>query len=114
MPKRPSKPDINQIAASIVSPLSAPRPFVEDGAKSLAVKSHAKSVFLRELGDLCFTILRMHRPEAFQFILVNGAVLPIANLQLAFDSVRERFHPLRKCLGATDFGQEIAFLSILF
>jgi hypothetical protein len=30
--------------------------------------------------------------RAFQFFLVNGAVLVIANLQLVFDSTRERFH----------------------
>ncbi|HWY40914.1 MAG TPA: hypothetical protein VNX27_08980 [Chthoniobacterales bacterium] len=41
-------------------------------------------------------------------------MLPFANLQLAFDSSRERFHPLRKCLSANDFGQEVAFLSINF
>jgi len=53
-------------------------------------------------------------PEPLQFILVNSAVLPFANLQLAFDLSRERFHPLRKWFEANDFGQEIAFLSILF
>ncbi len=56
----------------------------------------------------------MQRPETFQFVLVNRTVRPYANLELAFDSVRERFHPLRKCFDANDFGQERAFLSILF
>ncbi len=56
----------------------------------------------------------MERPEALQFILVNSAVLPFANCELAIDLSRERFHPLRKCFGTNDFGQEIAFLSILF
>ena len=55
----------------------------------------------------------MQRPETFQFVLVNRTVLPCANLELAFDSVRERFHPLRKCFDANDFVQERAFLAIL-
>jgi len=54
----------------------------------------------------------MQWPEPLQFILVNSAVLPLANLQLMFDSEREGFHPLRKCFAANDFGQEIAFLSM--
>ena len=56
----------------------------------------------------------MQWPEPLQLILVNSAVLPFANLQLAFDLSRERFHSLRKCLGASYFGQDTAFCQSCF
>ncbi len=68
------------------------RPFVEDGAQSLAIEPQTESVFLRKLRDLCLSIFFVWRPETFQFVLVNGAVLPFANLQFVLDSARKRLH----------------------
>ena len=71
--------------------------FVEDGEQSLSVEPQTESVFLRKLRDLCLSMFLVQRPEAFQFMLVNGRarniVSPFANLQLVFDAARERFHP---------------------
>jgi hypothetical protein len=67
------------------------RPFIEDGAQSLAIESETESVFLCKLRDLCFPIFLVHRPQPFQVLLVNRAVLPLA-MHLAFDLSRKRFH----------------------
>jgi hypothetical protein len=67
------------------------RPFIEDGAQSLAIESETESVFLCKLGDLCFPIFLVQRPQPLQILLVNRAVLPLA-MHLAFDLSRERFH----------------------
>jgi hypothetical protein len=67
------------------------RPFIEDGAQSLAIESETESIFLCKKGDLCFPIFLVRRPHPFQVLLVNRAVLPLA-MHLAFDLSRERFH----------------------
>jgi hypothetical protein len=71
------------------------RPFIEDGAQSLAIESETESVFLCKLCDLCFPIFLVRRPQPLQVFLVNRAgsrnVLPLA-MHLAFDLSRERFH----------------------
>ena len=70
----------------------SPWPFIEDGTQSLAIEPQTESVFLGKLRDLCLSICLVWRPETFQFVLVNSAVLPFANLQFAFDSARKRLH----------------------
>ena len=67
------------------------RPFIEDGAQSLAIESETESVFLCKSRDFCFPIFLVHRPQPFQVLLVNRAVLPLA-MHPAFDLSRERFH----------------------
>jgi hypothetical protein len=67
------------------------RPFIEDGAQSLAIESETESVFLCKLRDLCFPIFLAHWPQPLQVILVNRAVLPLA-MHLALDLSGERFH----------------------
>jgi hypothetical protein len=44
------------------------------------------------LRDLGFSIFFVERPKASQVTLVNGAMLPYAELQFAVDLARERFH----------------------
>ena len=66
--------------------------FAKDGAQSLAIKLETESIFHRKLRDLCLSIFLVWRPEAFQFVLVNSAVLPFANLQFVLDSARKRLH----------------------
>ena len=91
----------------------ARRPFVEDGAHSLPVEPETESIFFRKLSDLCFALRLVLRPEAFQLMLVNSAVLPFANLQLAFDLTRELLHvPAPQLFRMNDFGQKRARLSI--
>jgi hypothetical protein len=67
------------------------RPFIEDGTQSLAIESETESVFLCKLRDLSFPIFLVHRPQSFQVLLVNRAVLPLA-MHLAFDLSGEHFH----------------------
>jgi hypothetical protein len=67
------------------------RPFIEDSAHSLAIESETESVFLCKLGDLCFPIFLVHRPQPFQVLLINRAVPPLA-MHLAFDLSGEHFH----------------------
>jgi hypothetical protein len=76
------------------------RPFIEDGAQSLAIESETESVFLCKLGDLCFPIFLVRRPQPLQVLLVNRAVLPLA-MHLAFDLSRERFHRFHLSFGLT-------------
>ena len=59
--------------------------FVENHAQPLAVEPQTESVFLCELRDFHLAILLSWRPEAFQLLLVNRAVLPLATLQFADD-----------------------------
>jgi len=83
---------------SITSPASFaiwPRPFVEDGAHSLAVEPQTESIFLRKLGDFCLSVFLVQWPDAFQVSLVNSAMRPRFAMHLAFDLFRERFH---RCL----------------
>ena len=54
------------------------RPFIEDGAHSLAIEPQMKPVFRRKLGDLFLSIFLVYRPNASQVLLVNQAVLPNA------------------------------------
>ena len=54
------------------------RPFVEYGVHSLAIEPQTEPVFPRKLGDLFFSIFLVYRPNAFQVLLVNQAVLPYA------------------------------------
>ena len=54
------------------------RPFVEYGAHSLAIEPQTEPVFRRKLGDLVFSSFLVYRPNAFQVLLVNQAVLPYA------------------------------------
>jgi hypothetical protein len=70
----------------------SPWPFIEDGAQSLVIEPQTESVFLRKLGDLCLSIFLVWRPETLQFVLVNSAMLPSANLQFVLDSARKRLH----------------------
>jgi hypothetical protein len=67
------------------------RPFIEDGAQSLAIESETESIFLCKLCDLCFPIFLVRRPQPFQVLLVNRAVLPLAAMHVAFDLSRHRF-----------------------
>jgi hypothetical protein len=76
------------------------RPFIEDGAQSLAIESETESVFLCKLADLCFPIFLVRRPQPLQVLLVNRAVLPLA-MHLAFDLSRERFHRFHLSFGLT-------------
>ena len=70
---------------ALVNFMSDRRFFVENHAQPVAVESQTESVFLRELRDFCLAILLIWRPEAFQLLLVNRAVLPLATLQFAGD-----------------------------
>ena len=54
------------------------RPFLEYRAHSLAIEPQMEPVFRRKLGDLFFSIVLVYRPNAFQVLLVNQAVLPYA------------------------------------
>src|SRR5260370_33255353 len=72
-----SGPRSNLTGQELQTSLS-PRPLVEDGAQSLAIEPQTESVFRRKLRDLCLSIFLVWRPETFQFVLVNSAVLPIA------------------------------------
>jgi hypothetical protein len=47
---------------------------LKDGAQSLFVETQFESVLLGESRDFLFSILFVYRPQALQFILVNGAV----------------------------------------
>ena len=53
-------------------------PFLEYGAHSLAIEPQMEPVILRKLDDLFFSIFLVYRPNAFQVLLVNQAVLPYA------------------------------------
>ena len=63
------------------------RPFVEDGAKSLLIEPQTESVFVRELGNLFFSIFLVYRPKAFQVLVVNYASPPFA-MYPSFDLFR--------------------------
>jgi len=54
------------------------RNLVEYGAHSLSIEPQVESVFRRKLDDLFFSIFLVYRPNAFQVLLVNQAVLPYA------------------------------------
>ena len=71
--------------------LAVPRPLVEDRAESLLVKAHPESELVRKLCDHSLAVFLLRRPEPLQFFLVNGAVFPFADLQLAFDVGSKRF-----------------------
>lgn len=76
---------IASMTLALVNFVSDRRFFVENHAQPVAVESQTESVFLRELRDFCLAILLIWRPEAFQLLLVNRAVLPLATLQFAGD-----------------------------
>jgi len=63
------------------------RPFLEYGAHSLAIEPQMKPVFRSKLGDPFFSIFLVYRPNAFQVLLVNQAVLPYA-MHPFFDLLR--------------------------
>jgi hypothetical protein len=68
------------------------RQFIEDCAHSFVVESQPETVFVCKLLDLRLSIFFFERPEPLQVRLVNGAMLPFAALQFAFDLARESFH----------------------
>src|SRR5215469_1600075 len=68
------------------------RLLAEDGAQLVPIESQSKSVFFRKSRDLYLSVFVIERPDPLQFTLVSGVVLPLADLQFAFDSGRERFH----------------------
>jgi hypothetical protein len=70
--------------------MSDRRFFIENHAQPLAVEPHTESVVLRELRNLSLSIFLAWRPEPFQLILINSAVLPFATLQFAVEEVRKR------------------------
>ena len=63
------------------------RPFLEYGTHSLAIEPQTEPVFRSKLGDLFFSIFLVYRPNAFQVLLVNQAVLPYA-MHPFFDLLR--------------------------
>ena len=91
-PRRWHKGGALNLAGQQLQTSLSPWPFVEDGAQSLAIEPQTESVFLRKLGHLCLSIFVVWRPETLQFVLVNSAMLPLANLQFVLDSARKRLH----------------------
>jgi len=66
-------------------------PFVENGAHSFAVEPQTESILRCKLRYLCLPIFLIQWPNAFQVLLVNRAVLPLA-MHPVFDLFRQRFH----------------------
>ena len=58
----------------------------------MLIETQVESMFRRELSNLCLSILLVSRPDALQFLLVNGAVRPSSILQFAFDSRSKNLH----------------------
>ena len=75
---------------------------LENGAKSLFVKTQCESVLLRKLSDLLFSIYVAYWPEALQVGLVNSTMPMLGSFgfQLMPNPFRKRFHTC-KCLGGT-------------
>ena len=72
--------------------LLSSRQSIEDCAHSLVIESQPETVFVRKLLYLRLSMFFVERPKALQVRLVNGAMLPFAALQFAFDLAREFFH----------------------
>jgi hypothetical protein len=66
-------------------------PFVENGAHSFAIEPQTESILRCKLRYLCLPIFLIQWPNAFQVLLVNRAVLPLA-MHPVFDLFRQRFH----------------------
>ena len=71
-------------------------PFVENGAHSFAIEPQTESILRCKLRYLCLPIFLIQWPKAFQVLLENRAVLPLA-MHPVFDLFRQRFHC---CVGA--------------
>src|SRR5215510_13721837 len=67
---------------------------LENGTESVLVEAQMKSVFVGKLRDFRFAIVLIQRPNALQFVLVNGAVPSLADLtfQLLADLFGKNFH----------------------
>ena len=91
-PRRWHKGGALNLAGQQLQTSFSPWPFIEDGAQSLAIEPETESVFLGKLRDLCLSIFLVWRPETLQFVLVNSAMLPLANLQFVLDSARKCLH----------------------
>lgn len=102
---------IASMTLALVNFMSDRRFFVENHAQPVAVESQTESVFLRELRDFCLSIFLVWRPEPFQLILVNSAVLPFATLQFAGDQVRKHafIHAIITRLSNTNALHVLAF-----
>ena len=59
-------------------------------------------MFLRELFNLCFSICLVDRPNALQFILINGAVPVFARLLEADEAYSARAFSFRFFLADSD------------
>jgi hypothetical protein len=66
------------------------------------MESQSKTAFLRKLLYLRLSTFFVDRPKTLQIRLVNGAMLPFAELQLAFDLACQCFRIATKC-GAEAF-----------
>jgi hypothetical protein len=68
-----------------VNLISARPFFIENRAQPFPVEPQSESVFLRELRNPSLSIFVGWRPQPFQLIFVNSAMLPFATLQFAVE-----------------------------
>jgi len=72
------------------------RPFIKDGAQSLAIESQTEPVLLRKFRQLCFPIFILSRADLFQVLFVKSAMLVLVKSTVLRRAVHPEFNLFRE------------------